>query len=410
MSRLIPALVAALSLICFASSTPQAQPFSGLARVDGDQSRMRDAKGDAVVMDLHLSQGVPYRVFLLDEPPRLVLDFQEVDWTGLDRDAFDLSDRIVSVKYGTYVPGWSRMVAALGQPMVVDQVGLQIDAVTSAAHLRVRLAKANAETFAASIGAPRDSRWDLPETTIPAAPVTRDAEARLMVVLDPGHGGIDPGAQQGGLNEKELMLVFARELREALVRSGGYDVALTRTDDYFVSLERRIALAHQAGADVFISLHADSLSEGLAHGATVHVLSRDASDVASAKLAERHDRADLLSGVDLTSADDAVTGILLDLARNETQPRTEAMARALVDAMAQTGGPMNRRPLRSAAFSVLKAADIPSVLIEIGFLSSPRDLENLQNATWRAGMAEAIRVGLDNWRAADAARRPLVRQ
>ena len=185
---------------------------------------------------------------------------------------------------------------------------------------------------------------------------------------------------------------------------------ILRDGDYFVSLERRIALAHQAGADLFVSLHADSLSEGLAHGATVHVLSPEASDVASAKLAERHDRSDLLAGVDLSDADDRVTGILLDLARQETQPRSDALARALVEGMANQGGPMNRRPLRSAGFSVLKAADIPSVLIEVGFLTSPRDLKNLRDPEWRAKMTRGILNGLVAWREEDAARRALVRQ
>jgi N-acetylmuramoyl-L-alanine amidase len=118
----------------------------------------------------------------------------------------------------------------------------------------------------------------------------------------------------------------------------------------------------------------------------------------------------LLSGVDLSGADDQVTDVLLDLARLETQPRTEAMARALVDGMAQTGGPMNRRPLRAASFSVLKAADIPSVLIEIGFMSSPRDLKNLSDPAWRAGLARGIANGLLAWRQDDAAQRALVRQ
>ncbi len=185
---------------------------------------------------------------------------------------------------------------------------------------------------------------------------------------------------------------------------------MTRDDDRFVSLERRVALAHRAGADVFLSLHADSLSEGLAHGATVYVLEKEASDRASALLAERHDRANLLSGADLSAADDQVTDIMLDLARQETRPRSEALADALISGMTNVGGPMNRRPKRSAAFSVLKAADTPSVLIEVGFLSSPRDLRNLENPEWRARIVKGIRNGLQNWRKSDLSRRPLVRQ
>lgn len=386
-----------------------AQGFSGLARAVPEGSVLRDI-GAGAQIDLSLSQGVPYRIFTLDEPRRLVIDFQEVDWRGVSVDDFDQSDRVGPVRFGVYVPGWSRMVAALDEPMAVAQAELQLDDVTGAAHLSVTLNPTDADSFAAAAGAPHDARWDLPAPAILPDPPAKSADSPLIVVLDPGHGGIDPGAEQGELREKDLMLTFAREMRETLLRSGGFEVVLTRDGDYFVSLERRVALAHQARADIFISLHADSLSEGLAHGATVHVLSQDASDKASAKLAERHDRGDLLSGVDLSETDDAVTQVLLDLARTETSPRTRALAQDLVTALAQTGGPMNRRPLRSAAFSVLKSADIPSLLIEIGFLSSPRDLKNLSDAQWRQRMAEGIRNGLVNWRASDSARRPLVRQ
>ena len=387
-----------------------AQEFSGLARIDASESAITDLGRHGVQIDLQLSLGVPYRLFTLDNPPRLVLDFQEVDWSALQDHDLLATDRINQVQFGTYVPGWSRLVANLAAPMQVATAGITVDSVTGGAHLTVTLTPVAADVFADQTGAPKDARWDLPTPADVGEIPVKSPDAPLNVVLDPGHGGIDPGAERDGIVEKDLMLTFARELRELLLRNGGFDVTMTRDTDHFVSLERRISLAHQAGADVFISLHADSLAEGLAHGATVHVLSRDASDVASAKLVERHDRGDLLSGVDLSEADDQVTDILLDLARQETQPRTEAMASALVSAMTQTGGPMNRRPLRSAAFSVLKAADIPSVLIEIGFMSSPRDLINLQNPEWRASMAKGIRNGLLNWRKADQAQRALVRQ
>lgn len=405
-------VLAMLALVCCMgpASAQQSQEFSGLARLVPDQSQVVGAGRAGVRINLGLTQGVPFRIFTLAEPPRLVLDFQEVDWGSLKPADLLQTDKVTQVQFGSYVPGWSRMVAELAQPMGVDQAEMQVSPETGAAQLNVILAPVSAEEFAARAGAPQDPRWDLPAPEVFSGPKQRGPDAPLRVVLDPGHGGIDPGAETDRIDEKVLMLTFARELREQLLRSGRFEVVLTRDEDRFVSLEGRIALAHQVGADVFISLHADSLSEGQAHGATVHVLSRDASDVASAKLAERHDRGQLLSGVDLSEADDQVTGILLDLARQETQPRTNALAQALVSGMAQTGGPMNRRPLRSAGFSVLKAADIPSVLIEIGFMSSPRDLKNLQNPEWRAQMARGIRNGLIEWRASDEAQRPLVRQ
>lgn len=386
-----------------------AQEFSALARIDAERSRIVD-DGKGLRIDLVMDPGVPYRVFTLDGPPRLVVDFQEVDWTGLTPEALLRTDRIAGVQFGAYVPGWSRLVADLGRPMGVRQVALDLAPDTLTAQLRIRLAPVSAEVFAAEAGPPPDARWDLPTPTLDTAQDRKAEGAALRVVLDPGHGGIDPGAETETISEKALMLTFARELREVLLRAGGFDVIFTRDDDRFVSLEARVAFSHRVGADVFISLHADSLAEGQAHGATVHVLSAEASDVASAKLAERHDRGDLLSGVDLSGTDDEVANVLLDLARQETRPRTQALAEHLVEGMAQIGGPMNRRPLRGAAFSVLKAADIPSVLIEIGFVSSPRDLKNLQDPAWRAGMARGIRNGLMAWRSSDAARRALIRR
>jgi N-acetylmuramoyl-L-alanine amidase len=240
------------------------------------------------------------------------------------------------------------------------------------------------------------------------APPTEDGA--LRVVLDPGHGGIDPGAEVDGTQEKALMLTFARELREVLLRAGGFDVVLTRDADEFVSLERRVALAHRAGADVFLSLHADALSGARARGASVYTLSDSASDAASAALAERHNRADILAGVDLSGKDDVVADVLMDLARMETQPRADHLAEVLLDTFRAAGLPLLSRPQRHAGFSVLKAPDIPSVLIELGFLSSPRDLKNLRDANWRAQAAETLRDALGAWRDADAARAGLVRQ
>ncbi|WP_027243679.1 N-acetylmuramoyl-L-alanine amidase [Leisingera daeponensis] len=397
------------ALIWLLAAAAWAQGFSGLARIDAEASRVRDA-GQGAEMTLGLSQGVPYRLFTLDGPPRLVLDFQEVDWTGLTADKLVQGEQITAAQFGTYVPGWSRLVLQLAQPMKVSSAALRIDQVTAAARLTVSLEPATAEEFAASAGAPQDPRWDLPAPQEMQGRAARDENAPLLVMLDPGHGGIDPGAETEVVIEKHLMLQFARELGEALLRSGQFTVMMTRDDDYFVSLERRIAMAHQAGADVFISLHADTISEGRAHGSTVYTLSREASDAASAKLAERHLRGDLLSGTDLSQADDRVTGVMLDLARQETQPRSDALAAALIDGLRAQGKPINNRPLRSAGFSVLKSADIPSVLVEIGFLSSKRDLKNLVDADWRAKAARGILNGLITWRAQDDARRALVRK
>ncbi|SIT84986.1 N-acetylmuramoyl-L-alanine amidase [Pontibaca methylaminivorans] len=397
-----------------APQQPAAEPGAAEPAADvlAEGSGIADLRGGGAEFDLVLSRGVPYRAFTLDAPPRLVLDFRGADFGRLDTGTLNAGDAITGLQAGIFEPGWSRLVAMLSGPMAITQAAMRLDGESGHAHLTVRLAPVGAEDFAARSGMPQDPGWrPASPAPVPAPRPGRSNGARpLVVVLDPGHGGVDPGAETAGIAEKDLMLTFARELRDVLLRGDDFQVMLTREDDRFVSLERRIALAHQARADVFISLHADSLIEGQAHGATVHVLSAEASDRASARLAERHDRDDLLAGVDLAGIDDEITDILLNLAQRETRPRSEALARALVEGISQTGSPMNRRPLRRAAFSVLKAADIPSVLVEVGFLSSPRDLRNLRDPRFRVTFAEGVRAGLEGWRQGDAEQRALRRR
>ena len=387
----------------------RAQELSGLARVEVGHSQISDAWGGGLSVELALSQGVPFRVFTLDAPRRLVLDFREVDWNGVSKDVLLNADRALDLRFGAFRPGWSRMVVDLAAPMLPKTVEMKVEPDSGKARLQVRLGEVGAEAFAAGSGAPHDPRWDLPAPSLVAKSQER-GDGPLVVVIDPGHGGIDPGAERDGLSEKDLMLAFARQLKEVLVRSGRFQVVLTREDDSFVSLERRIAIAHEAGAHVFLSLHADALAEGNARGATLHLLRESASDEASQQLAERHDRDDILSGVDLSGQDDVVAGILMDLARQETQPRAERLAAAVVKGLRAAKVPLNSRPVRHASFSVLKSADIPSVLLEVGFMSSERDLKNLADANWRLETAAAIRDSLRKWMDEDDRLKELVRR
>ncbi|RKF15445.1 N-acetylmuramoyl-L-alanine amidase [Roseovarius spongiae] len=399
------AIVAAITLALPANG----QELGGLARLDADASAITGVR-DKVKIDLALSQGVPYRVFTLDDPPRLVLDFREVNWTDVIADRLNDAANVSAVRVGGFRPGWSRMVVDLNGPFALETSALDLDPQAGSARLQVTLGRVNAAEFAARSGAPAAQGWDLPPVDTAKERPERDPDAPLLIVLDPGHGGIDPGAEAGQVAEKDLMLSFARQLKEALLRAGGVEVVLTREDDSFVSLERRVAIAHRQGADLFLSLHADSLDEGRARGATVYALSPDASDAASAALAERHDRADMLAGVDLTGADDIVADVLMDLARMETQPRAELLARSLVRGIEEMGLPLNSRPLRAASFSVLKSPDIPSILLELGFISDGRDLDNLVDPEWRDRMAAAITDAIRAWLIADAAAAELVRQ
>ncbi|WP_299145629.1 N-acetylmuramoyl-L-alanine amidase [uncultured Tateyamaria sp.] len=384
-----------------------AQDLSGLARVDLDASSIEDGWFGGTELTLGLSQGVPFRVFVLDNPARLVVDFREVDFGGVSAEALlPEPGRVSAVRFGTFRPGWSRLVADLSTLMLPEEIGMPVEASSGRAALTIALRTATAEEFAAHAGGPLDADWGAQAADPPRA-AQQDS---FVVVIDPGHGGVDPGAVRDTTSEKELMLDIGLALRDVLRRAGRVEVFLTRDRDVFVSLPGRVALAHQVGADAFVSLHADALSQGQARGATVYTLSEKASDAASAQLAAQHDRADILAGVDLSGTDDQVASVLMDLARTETMPRTGTLAAALIESMAAAGGPMNKRPLREAAFSVLKSADIPSVLVEVGFLSDPRDLANLRDPVWRAVMVEALAAGILQWRDDDLAIRPLVRQ
>lgn len=389
----------------------QAQEMSALARLDPAASFIRDDGPDGLAIDLHLSQAVPYRVFTLDQPMRLVLDFREVDWSGVKSGALLTGERASGVRFGVYRPGWSRMVVDLSTPMQLKRAGMVTDPYEGEATVQLRMESVGIDEFKASTGSPDIGIWS-PRPALDIAPPNKQTEGErpMVVVLDPGHGGIDPGAQVDGQIEAHLMLLFARELKELLTRSGGFDVVMTRDEDVFVPLERRISIARAAGGDVFISLHADMIREGSASGATVYTLSQSASDEASEKLAERHDRNDLLAGVDLSGQDDVIADVLMDLARLETAPRTTRLADYLVKGLRNQIGRMHKRPRQSAGFSVLKSPDIPSVLIELGFLSNPDDLQNLTTPEWRAKAAEGIRRALVIWAQNDAAEAGLLRQ
>ncbi|AXI46919.1 N-acetylmuramoyl-L-alanine amidase [Sulfitobacter sp. SK012] len=390
------------------ANTVSAQELTALARVDSAPSMIEDGWFGRTHLTLHLSQGVPFRVFMLDEPPRLVVDFREADWRGVNAsDILTEPGRITALRFGAFQPGWSRLVADLSEPMLPEVIAMPVGRDDGRAILEITLKTTDQAAFSARAGTPKDQGWT---EAIVAPPAQPDAKQdRFTVVLDPGHGGIDPGAERGDVVEKDLMLSFARALADTL-RRDEIEVVLTRDADIFVALEHRVALAHQAQGDLFISLHADSLSQGGAKGATVYILSDQASDAATEHLASRHNRSDIIAGSDLTGSDDQVASVLLDLARQETEPRSAMLADTLAKSMAEAGGPMNRRPLRRAGFSVLKSADIPSVLLELGFLSSKRDLTNLRDPVWRAIMVAALADGIRSWRDADAARAALVRQ
>lgn len=401
-------------LICAlfaATGMAGAQTLQALARLDVPHSAISAKGGEDVEVRLKLTQAVPYRVLTLADPPRLVIDFREVNFAGASRADLVRTDRIGDLRHGLFRPGWSRMVLELLRPMSVLSAGMETDPNDGDALVLIRLTPADAASFARASVDTASDLWGLPEIVdTPPAKTRPQGDRPVVVALDPGHGGIDPGAQYGGLSEADLVLTLARELKERLVLSGRYEVIMTRQEDTFLSLENRVSLARAGGADVFISLHADALAEGRASGTTVYTLAETATDAASQALAAGHERGDLLAGVDLSQQDDLIASILMDMARLETAPRSEKLADELVAGIAETTGRIRSRPRLSAAFSVLKAPDIPSVLIEFGFMSNPVDLANLTNPEWRREAIDGILLALDRWSLSDAAEARLLRQ
>ena len=397
--------------------TQSSAALSGLAYLAGDGVEVLD-RWRGVAIEVPMTQAVPWRVFTLDNPRRLVLDFSELDWQGIDiPKLLAQGDWFIDIRAGLYRPGWTRIVFSLNAPVQVVSAGLStqeqpvaVSQRVEAARLRVELAAVSGADFATKAGAPKDALFDRPARPMPSPKTRQRGFDNVTVVLDPGHGGIDPGAERDGVVEAHLMMRFARELKEELVRAGGFNVVLTRDRDEFVPLEERVSIARRAGADVFLSLHADALAQGRATGASVYTLSQEASDEASRKLAERHDRSDILAGVDLSQQDDAVALVLMDLARADTAPRAENLADSLVEGIHSATGSTYKTPRLQAGFSVLKAADIPSVLIELGFLSSERDRKLLTSREWRADAARGIREALQYWVLQDAGQADLLRQ
>ncbi len=336
-----------------------------------------------------LDRITPYRVFTLDDPRRLVLDVEGASFVGLDAAAVLSGDRATDVRFGPLRPGWSRMVVDLAEPLVIAEAGMvRTDA---GADLTIVLERASAEEFAAAAGAPPDPGWDVVTGFDPDAAAALAASEDFIVVIDPGHGGIDPGAFQGGIKEADLMLILAAELAVMLNAQEGVQAVLTRENDVFVPLSARMTFARQVGADLFLSLHADALGEEDVRGASVYTLSSDGGDAAAQRIVERHERGDLLAGVDLNNAEDRVATALMDLARARTGPEGVRIADALAAAMQAQGVPMNTRPRREGQFVVLTAADFPSVLIEAGFLSNAQDRAFLATPEGRARIARAIR-------------------
>lgn len=379
------------------------------ARLDiGASALISEKKGwwgrPSLELTLTLSQAVPYRAVIVGDPPRLIVDLKDTDFDELKPSQLFGHDSVPGIRWGDFRQNWSRIVIELPGPYDITSAGQRTS--PPQAVIRVALDPVDEEDFAPLPSATAALR-NLPEPAVLPVPAT--PPEGLTVMLDPGHGGIDPGAIADGENEAELVLKFAKELKASL-EAKGITVGMTRDSDVFVGLETRMTAAREAQADLFLSLHADALPTGQAAGATIYVWTPRADNRAAQQLATRHDRSDLLSGVDLKGKDDQLASVMMDFARTDTQPRSENFASFLTSRLALHGIGLHDRPVQGAAFSVLKSPDIPSVLLELGFITDPHDRANLISPEWRKRMVAVVTEAILGWAQDERARTANLRQ
>ncbi|MDJ0640630.1 MAG: N-acetylmuramoyl-L-alanine amidase [Paracoccaceae bacterium] len=373
MTRLATFLVAAMVWLT-SGDAPLAEPALLL---DG-RAEIADSGGGDVTWTLGLSRPVPWRLWMADGPPRVIVELTGVDLQGeveLNTTSVSVVER---VKTGAET---TELRAILREPLAVLSAEMQtLDDGT--ARLNVNLQPATADGFRAAL------------ETADAGGVPEP----LVVAIDPGHGGRDPGAEFGGLKEADLVLGFAHRLRDALNSEPRINAVLTRETDAFLTLDARLTRAREAGAEVLISLHADTLEDtNAASGIVIYRLAAEARAAANERLTTRHASNDRLTDVDLSGVEDEISLALLTLSRAKTVPQARDLSEKLVGAYRGAGLVMNSRPERTGAFTVLKAADIPSLLIELGFLSTDEDLKRLTSENWQVETAQATRDALLLW-------------
>jgi N-acetylmuramoyl-L-alanine amidase len=347
---------------------------------------------------LDLSQKVEPHSFVLADPYRAVLDLPQVAFRWTEALPAPADGPIAGFRHGLFRPGTSRLVVDLRQPMRIVQAQVVEAGPGQGWRLVLDLAPTSREAFLQAMAAPQPP----PAQARPQAPpqdgqMPRRTDGRRTVVLDPGHGGIDPGTVGvGGIREKVLTLEVAQDLKRVLEASGRYHVVLTRTDDSFVRLRERIAIARSSRAEVFLSLHADALADVAFRGMTVYTLSDKASDAEEEALAQRENKADLIAGVDLRDESPEVASILIDLAQRETMNLSARLAGHLVQELSREAQ-LLRNGHRFAGFAVLKAPDVPSALIELGYLSNRQDAQQLMQGPYRRRLGQAVLRALDQF-------------
>lgn len=383
-------VLALVSMALADARTPAWAAFDGPVAVDvravgDDQTTQLIVSFDRAITASHQ---------LLDHPFRLVLDFERIGY-GFEVDGEQLGGLVGKVRYGDMSENASRMIFEIGAPFEVVEI---------ASGTRDQLYQLTIDVRRTSDEAFRQAVLDTMQTgsivarnrkadRLGARPIDANQGA-FTIVLDPGHGGIDSGAiGVGGTREKDVVLEFAHQMRKAMESLDGVNVLMTRDSDMFVRLDERVRFARQHNASLFVSLHADSVRQDYVRGATVYTISDKASDSISAEIARNENLSDAIAGVPRQQSGDTVNDILVDLARQETLGFSVQFARLAISHISQASRIINN-PHRYAGFRVLRAPDVPSVLIELGYLSNAEDEKLLNDAAWRAKLADELTLAI----------------
>jgi N-acetylmuramoyl-L-alanine amidase len=394
MKSLYFALVCCLAAISAAAGSPKSTRRADLASTAPVVLAARVGEHpDHTRFVFELSDPVRARVFTLTNPNRVVVAMPDLEWRTQASDRPTGKGAVKAYRYGRFRAGDSRVVIDLNTPVTPRPPIVLPPSADMGYRVVLDLYPTSQAQFEETAGWPADLREKTPD--IASLRPAEQIAAKKTIVIDPGHGGIDAGTTGlDGTKEKDVVLDEARRLAKLLQRRG-YRVQLTRATDTYIPLRERVNIARQNDADLFVSLHADSNPASAMAGASVYTLSEKGSDREAAALAKKENQSDKIAGIDLKGQDETVSHILIDLAQRETINRSTRFAQMLVGQLGRATDMITRDPHRSAAFAVLKAPDVPAVLIELGYLSNVRDCDRMGSDGWRNSVANAIANAVD---------------
>lgn len=399
---------------------------------------------DKIRMVVELSKEAEYRAFTLSDPYRVVIDLPQVEWQAgeISKPA---GSGVLAIRQGVLQEGVSRLVIETSKPVIIHAAFFLKAEKGNPNKLVIDFKEVSESRFLEDKGKvygkmevsdvhSKGTNYSDPQNDVtvmaakhpaavpvPALPARKNIEKvsaghqagnivvpprrpssityeKPMIIIDAGHGGKDPGAHShNGIYEKHITLAMAKELKKTLESTGRYRVRLTRANDTYLRLYKRVEYARKNDGDLFISLHADSIEKTGVRGASIYTLSEKASDKQTERLAAKENSVDLIGGIDLSSEDPDVANILISLAMRDTMNQSKFFANKIVDHFGQHNIRILEKPHRYAGFAVLKAPDIPSVLIEMGFMSNAQEARLLSSPSYRAQITEALVDGIDSY-------------